>query len=495
MAITIDLPADTATGTANPLQVRGTASAADFVQVRLERSDGDVWDGTRFVDDRTGYTPVADGNDGIVTTLDVARHTRFWGEDAPGNEKFRWEIEVVFTDSSTAFAQRCAGVFTQSGNGTPKHSAPGVTGVGDPSLQVWYDNGSNNILTAGGSTVVDGDRWRLRFDVDRTFVDGYKIFEQVGDATVWTELVNQGTPLDTALGIGDTSGAADFTAIEATVGNRDTTSTASDLSDGSVLSAKLERHDGTIIFDLDLTRDVDAGHADATPIVDAHGRTWTKNGGTIDRIRADRTFTALGLTDWTWTTPELTSTVHQVAARTVAAGVPSAWTVNTFTPTAVQLLAGSGNRYARRGTGTYLWAYTIGDTTAPTFAELAAAVDVTCDVGDFSGLSNNHEPVTIPSLTSAQDFMVPGVVAGQTPTLVMYDNLNDTSAYRDLFNAGAEGFLVLAPYGTYLIGDRVTVIPCISAGNTDLWTVANEPARYVVSLGVSGRVRDTTVAA
>ena len=484
MAVTIDSPVDASVDNPNPLRVVGTASAADFVQVRLERSDGEVFNGSVFVDDPTMYTPVANGSDSINTVVDISQFGRLW---QTGTERFVVEVEVVFTNSATASSQN---FFAMHGNSNPSFWAAAVNGTGEPGFGIWDNAGTFIEMRSNASTVTDGDIWGLRFTVDR---DNPKIEESINGGA-WDELaLSTDTLTGSTLPWGQL-GTGDITIMPVCVGNLRPDVTANELTDGSVLSAKMTAHDGTPIIDIDMTRDADAGHADADPIVDALGQSWTKAGGTIERIRAAHLFTALGITDWVWDTPAMLPIAHTIAARTVTGTTGGTWATSTFTPLAVGAIAGSGNRFTQIGTTRYLWAGEVADPNAPTFAEIAAAVDITPDVRSVGGLEANHDRTPITVATSPQTRSFPGAVTRE-PQIIMYDREGDTSPYRDLFVVGTDAHLIVLPYGQpYVAGDRVKVYPARSAGNGSVFTAEAAPATFVIDLALTGDVTDTTIA-
>lgn len=486
MAITIDSPVNASTGNPNPLRVEGTASAADSVQVRLERSDGQVYDGAGFIDDRTHYTPVANGSDGISASVDVTAYDRFW---QTGNERFNVEAGVTFTNSSTGSIQYFASTYRTGP--VVKLFTMHVTGTGDPQMTIWDDAGTALFLGSTGSAHVDGDQWDLRFIVDRT---NPKLYERINSGT-WAELaLTTNTLSANANPLGNAATPpADLTVFPFEFGNLTPSETTQELTAGSVRYFKTTAHDGTTIVDLDMTRDADDGHSDADPILDATGQTWTKTGGSVERVRSDHLFTAFGITDWFWDTPILLDGLeHTIAGRTLTGTTGGTWATSAFTSGGG--VAVVGDRFAQIGITKYLWATVVADINNPTFAELAAAVDLTSDVRAVSGLQANHARTVRTVANSSQARSFPGLVARE-PSLIMYDRTNNTSPFRDLFVQGSTGFLVVVPYGSpWVVGDPVLVYPARSAGNGSSFTTDAAAAVFVIDLALTGDMANTTIA-
>lgn len=151
------------------------------------------------------------------------------------------------------------------------------------------------------------------------------------------------------------------------------------------------------------------------------------------------------------------------------------------------------DRYVRRGTGRYLWATALANPSAPTEAEIAASTDITRDVRETSGATTNSEPVVLRRMTSPQEESIPGVIPAQTHDVVFNDRNANASPYRSLFAKAATGWLILSPYGTPSVGDRVTVLPCESGGNSDVWVAGNVPATFVARLHISGQMQEGAV--
>jgi len=147
-------------------------------------------------------------------------------------------------------------------------------------------------------------------------------------------------------------------------------------------------------------------------------------------------------------------------------------------------------RFNRIGVTRYLFAPTLTDPCNPTLAELAAAIDITCEAQGVAGFTPNYRMKELESDTTPDNIGIVGTRAALNPTFAMHDLEFDGSVLRPMFEVGTTGYLIVAPYGVDHLatdGGRVEVFPVMSAGNDEEFTGArNDPALWILSLVVTG---------
>lgn len=126
-------------------------------------------------------------------------------------------------------------------------------------------------------------------------------------------------------------------------------------------------------------------------------------------------------------------------------------------------------------------------------AEFGAATDLSPFVTEMSGWQLTNTPIRTPNLADTFTAQIDGEETVGDSTLTMLDE-NGSSAFRTALPKGTSGFIVLAPYGI-AAGKRAEVWPVKSTGINDQYTVANEPARTVVSFAVTSVPRQNDVTA
>ena len=126
-------------------------------------------------------------------------------------------------------------------------------------------------------------------------------------------------------------------------------------------------------------------------------------------------------------------------------------------------------------------------------SEFTAGVDLSPFISEMSGWQLTNTPIRTPNLADTFTSQIDGEETVGDSTLTMNDE-NGASDFRDALPKGTEGFIVLAPYGI-AAGKRCEVWPVKSTGINDQYTVANEPARTVVSFAITAVPVQTAVTA
>ena len=150
-------------------------------------------------------------------------------------------------------------------------------------------------------------------------------------------------------------------------------------------------------------------------------------------------------------------------------------------------------RYIRRGTSKVFWladpALTaITDTTAPTTAELAAAVDITAEIENlvnFEILTGNIDRAGhgTPFVTQIR-----GTSEAQgTPEIQFFDNPDDVTV-QALFAPGLIGYLIFTPdAGGITATARCEVWPVAAHGPGNGWQVEQAAARWSSRFAIEQR--------
>lgn len=139
--------------------------------------------------------------------------------------------------------------------------------------------------------------------------------------------------------------------------------------------------------------------------------------------------------------------------------------------------------FFRRGKSRLYFCPAIANTASVTAAELSAGKDLGPTLSDISGFQLSNSPIGTPNLADAFTSQIDGEDTTADSTLTLYDD--DTStAIRTALVKGANGFIVMGPYGSGT-GKRAEVWPVRSTGVNDEWTTGNDPARYVVGFAIT----------
>lgn len=93
----------------------------------------------------------------------------------------------------------------------------------------------------------------------------------------------------------------------------------------------------------------------------------------------------------------------------------------------------------------YYWADSIADASAPTVAEMTAAVKIGCEIAGFPSLAPKAQSVATPDLCSNFETNIPGVMKVDDTTVQFYlddASTGDPADIRAAIVTGAEGFIV-----------------------------------------------------
>lgn len=140
-------------------------------------------------------------------------------------------------------------------------------------------------------------------------------------------------------------------------------------------------------------------------------------------------------------------------------------------------------RFYRRGTSKIYWK--AGTDTAPPDVDTVigvGTVELTDDIAEISGFALTSGTIPTPDLGSRYTKTIPGEDTTADSSFTMYDT-DGTNAIRTALTKGAIGYIALLPYGNAAT-KRAEVWTVQVTGVNDQWTVANEPARYVISFAV-----------
>lgn len=149
-------------------------------------------------------------------------------------------------------------------------------------------------------------------------------------------------------------------------------------------------------------------------------------------------------------------------------------------------------KFFRRGVSkVYFSVAAPADVTAPLVSELTAAVDLSPFVTEMSGWQLTNTPIRTPNLADTFTAQIDGEETVGDSTLTMLDE-NGTSAFRTALPKGTVGYIILAPYGK-VATKRCEVWPVKSTGINDQYTVANEPARTIVSFAITSVPKQISV--
>lgn len=160
----------------------------------------------------------------------------------------------------------------------------------------------------------------------------------------------------------------------------------------------------------------------------------------------------------------------------------------------------ANERFMRRGKSKIKFTATLTDSTSPyaaTLAEINAAVALSVDAADISGLSFSNSPIDTPDLETSFTSTIPGEDTVESTSLSFYDRDQNaaSNAIRTALVKGSTGYLLVFPYGQ-VAGRRMEIWPVQSTGDNDEWSFGNDPARYVVGFAVTAApTKDATVPA
>lgn len=162
----------------------------------------------------------------------------------------------------------------------------------------------------------------------------------------------------------------------------------------------------------------------------------------------------------------------------------------------------AGNKFYRPGKTKVYAVPAVGNIAAITTAEIAGAVDLTCDIAELSGFSYSNEPIDTPSLCSTLTLSIPGADKLENSSLVMYEYTNTANPaaanpLRDLFAKGETMVIVIFPQGTAsggapATGDVYDAWP-VQSGGTPREMGMKDAARWTANLSVTGQPAEDAV--
>jgi len=380
-----------------------------------------------------------------------------------------------------------------------------INGAGALTVAMYDDSGGSRTkwIPKALHGLVDGEPFSLRveFHMKNTVqAERIKIMRKVDGVYVEYDSDDVSTSGSTNWVMAETADVHGFTVgQQSTVisaGGAGSVYAGNPLGAGSgVFAARIIDRNDVLVSNIDVGADASAGATG--PFEDSLGEPWYLGFGDIVNVQYPNTIDPQGVGSWSYQLPELDPVEHVLLVREIVNGVNSEPAQASFTPFDTGMLGDVDDlgRFLRRATGRYLWATAMKDPNQPTVRELRDATDISRDVRETSDSTTNSEGQTRRTITSPQEETVPGVVGGTSFDVVFNDRNHGRSPYRALFEKGARGFLIRAPYGTPSSGDRVEVFPATSGGNADTWAAGNVPALFVARLHVDGQVRRTRVVA
>lgn len=146
-------------------------------------------------------------------------------------------------------------------------------------------------------------------------------------------------------------------------------------------------------------------------------------------------------------------------------------------------------KFIRRGTEKWVFTPTVASKAAPTRSEITAGTVLTVPGGAATlsattGFTGEISQVPLPSMASLFTPSLPGEQTTGTPSLTFYDDTTVTTI-RTALADGTSGFIIRMSYGD-VPTRRCSVWPIIVGGTNDSdATTANEPATFVVSIGIT----------
>lgn len=144
------------------------------------------------------------------------------------------------------------------------------------------------------------------------------------------------------------------------------------------------------------------------------------------------------------------------------------------------------SRTVYEGNVKVLFAATVASKTAPTVANIAAAIEltpfITKDGVSVPSTQNMVDSATIEDVFDAQRV---GSWGGGPLTLTMFrDDEDETDSY-DLIEYGLEGFLIISRFGDPIVGSKVEVWPVEAHEPTLMQTGANEMQKFSAAFAVT----------
>lgn len=140
-------------------------------------------------------------------------------------------------------------------------------------------------------------------------------------------------------------------------------------------------------------------------------------------------------------------------------------------------------RFMRKGVTKVYWAVTLASPSAPTVANMVAAVVLHTQLSELNGFNFTNTPIDTPDMASAFVSKIPGEDTVGDSSMVFYEDTL-TNPIKTALAKNTVGFVVLFPTGlagsTPAIADKTDVWPAIVASNSRRYSAGNESALYEV---------------
>lgn len=140
-------------------------------------------------------------------------------------------------------------------------------------------------------------------------------------------------------------------------------------------------------------------------------------------------------------------------------------------------------RFFRRGVSQIRFLPAVSNAALPSSGEISAGTDLTPEVADISGYMLENKPIETPDLKTTFDTQINGPDQTADSKITFYDQDN-SATIRVALAKGANGFILLAPYGMGT-GKRAEIWPVRSTGVNDEWDLGAKAAHYVVGFAVT----------
>lgn len=114
-------------------------------------------------------------------------------------------------------------------------------------------------------------------------------------------------------------------------------------------------------------------------------------------------------------------------------------------------------RFTSRGSTRAYWLTTVANPAAPSRSELNAGTDLSRELADWDGWSEEPELLSAPDLANRRTRQVVGPIEPGSPTITMYMSKTGTDA-RSLMAEGATGYMVFMDGGD-VAGQKMDLYP------------------------------------
>lgn len=140
-------------------------------------------------------------------------------------------------------------------------------------------------------------------------------------------------------------------------------------------------------------------------------------------------------------------------------------------------------RFTRKGLSKISFVPTIAVLATPTMAEITAGTVLDTQMAEMTGFTFANSVIKTPDLSTTFVSQIPGEDEADDSGFTFYDD-DAAELIRDALVKGADGFIVLMPYGQTAT-KRCEVWPVTSTGFNDVWTVANEAAKAMAQMSIT----------